>query len=58
MEVFSGLSVVSLSEGVDLDPEGNSLLSSMLPGGELCTDAVNLHTHTRKVRLKDGENRD
>lgn len=42
MEVFCVLSSVSLEEGVNLDPEGHALLSAVLPGSELCADAVHL----------------
>lgn len=44
MEVLSVFSTVSLGECVNLDPEGNTLLSTMLPGSELCADAVHLQT--------------
>lgn len=44
MEVFRVLSAVSLGERVDLDPEGDALLPAMLPGSELCADAVHLQT--------------
>lgn len=42
MEVLRVLSGVPLGEGVDLDPEGDALLSAVLPGGELRADAVHL----------------
>lgn len=42
MEVLRVLSSVSQGEGVNLDPEGNALLSTVLPGSELSTDAVHL----------------
>lgn len=44
MEVLRVLSTVSLGERVDLDPEGDALLPAMLPGSELCADAVHLQT--------------
>lgn len=42
MEVLRVLSSVSQGEGVNLDPEGNALLSAVLPGSELSADAVHL----------------
>lgn len=42
VEVLRVLSSVSLGEGVNLDPEGDALLSTVLPGSELCADAVHL----------------
>lgn len=50
MEVFRVLSSVSLGEGVDLDPEGDALLSAVLPGRELCADAVHLEMFGRGGR--------
>lgn len=44
MEVLCVLSTVSLGERVELDPEGDALLSTVFPGGELCADAVHLQT--------------
>lgn len=44
MEVLRVLSAVSLGERVDLDPEGDALLPAVLPGSELCADAVHLQT--------------
>lgn len=49
VEVFCVFTVLVLSERVDLDPEWDALLSSVLPHGEFRADAVNLqktkHTH-------------
>lgn len=42
MEVLCVLSTLSLGERVNLDPEGDALLSAVLPGSELCADAVHL----------------
>lgn len=42
MEVLCVLSSVSLDKGVNLDPERDALLSAVLPGSELCADAVHL----------------
>lgn len=42
------LSNVSLGERVKLDPEGDALLSTVLPGSELCADAVHLQTMGRQ----------
>lgn len=42
MEVLRVLPSVSQGEGVNLDPEGNALLSPVLPGSELSADAVHL----------------
>lgn len=42
MEVLCVLPSVSQGEGVNLDPEGDALLSTVLPGSELCADAVHL----------------
>lgn len=42
MEVLRVLSSVSQGEGVDLDPEGDALLSPVLPGSELSADAMHL----------------
>lgn len=42
MEVLRVLSGVSQGEGVNLDPEGDALLPAVLPGSELCADAVHL----------------
>ena len=44
VEVLCVLSTVSLGERVELDPEGDALLSAVLPGSELCADAVHLQT--------------
>ena len=46
MQVLRVVGRLSGGEGVDLDPEGHPLLPTVLPGGELCADAVYLHTHT------------
>lgn len=48
VEVFGVLSTLSLGERVELDPEGDALLSAVLPGGELCADAVHLQTEGRQ----------
>ncbi len=50
MEVLCVLSTLSLGERVKLDPEGDALLSTMLPGSELCADAVHLQTAGRRER--------
>lgn len=50
MEVFGVLSSVSLGEGVNLDPEGDALLSAVLPGSELCADAVHLKVSAESDR--------
>lgn len=42
VEVLRVLCSVSLGERVNLDPEGDALLSTVLPGSELCADAVHL----------------
>lgn len=42
MQVLAVLATVPLGEGVDLDSEGDALLAAVLPGGELCADAVHL----------------
>lgn len=42
VQVIAVLAAVPLGEGVDLDPEGDALLATVLPGGELCADAVHL----------------
>lgn len=42
VEVLCVLSTVSLGERVELDPEGNALLSTVLSGSELRADAVHL----------------
>lgn len=52
MEVLCVLSTVSLAERVDLDPEGDALLSTVLSGSELCADAVHLQTVGRHHELK------
>lgn len=44
MKVLCVLSTVSLGKRVDLDPEGDALLSAVFPGSELCADAVHLQT--------------
>lgn len=53
VEVLCVLSTVSQGERVDLDPEGDALLSTMLPGSELCADTVHLRTaeETRLIRI-------
>lgn len=48
VEVLCVLSTLSLGERVKLDPEGDALLSAVLPGGELCADAVHLQTAGRQ----------
>lgn len=48
VEVLCVLSTVSLGERVELDPEGDALLSTVLPGSELCADAVHLQTMGRQ----------
>lgn len=48
VEVLRVLSSVSQGEGVNLDPEGNALLSTVLPGSELSADAVHLEQQTGK----------
>lgn len=47
MEVLCVLSTVSQGKRVKLDPEGDALLAAVLPGGELCADAVHLQTGAR-----------
>lgn len=42
VEVLCVLSGVSLGKRVQLDPEGDALLPAVLPGSELCADAVHL----------------
>lgn len=44
MEVLCVLSTVSLGERVKLDPEGDALLSTVLPRSELCADTMHLQT--------------
>lgn len=48
VEVLCVLSIVSLGESVELDPEGDSFLPTVLSGSELCADAVHLQTDIRK----------
>lgn len=48
VEVFCVLSTVSLGERVQLDPEGDALLSTVLPGSKLCADAVHLRAARRR----------
>lgn len=48
MEVLCVLSTVSLGKCVDLDPEGDALLSTVFPGSELCADTVHLQTERRR----------
>lgn len=50
MEVLRVLCSVPLDECVNLDPEGDTLLSTVLPGSELCADAVHLQTD-RSTRM-------
>lgn len=47
VEVLCVLSTVSQGERVKLDPEGDALLATVLPGGELCADTVHLQTRVR-----------
>lgn len=47
MEVLCVLSRVSLGKGINLDPEGDALLPTVLPGSELCADAVHLKMSAR-----------
>ncbi len=42
VQVLGVLSAVILFKSVNLDPERHSLLSTVFPRGELCTDAMNL----------------
>lgn len=49
MEVFCVLPSVSLGEGVNLDPEWDALLSAVLPGSELCADAVHLKVSAEAI---------
>lgn len=42
VQVLRVLPILVLLEGVNLDPKGNPLLSSVLPHGELRADTVNL----------------
>lgn len=49
VEVLCVLSRVSQGEGVDLDPEGDALLPAVLPGSELCADAVHLKADDRAL---------
>lgn len=44
VEVLCVLCSVPLGERVNLDPEGDALFSTVLPGSELCADAVHLQT--------------
>lgn len=53
MEVLCVLSGVSLGEGVNLDPEGDALLSAVLPGSELCADAVHLKMWAEATGISD-----
>lgn len=48
VEVLCVLSTFSLGERVKLDPEGDALLATMLPGSELCADAVYLQSAGRQ----------
>lgn len=50
VEVLRVLCSVPLDECVNLDPEGDTLLSTVLPGSELCADAVHLQTD-RSTRM-------
>lgn len=47
VKVLCVLFTVALGERVKLYPEGNALLSTVLPGSELCADAVHLQTRAR-----------
>lgn len=44
VEVFCVLATISLGERVDLDPEGDAFLSTVLPGSELCANTMHLQT--------------
>lgn len=52
MEVLRVVSAVSEGKRVELDPEGDALLSAVLPGSELCANAVHLQTAGRRDEVK------
>lgn len=52
VEVLRVVSAVSEGERVDLDPEGDALLSAVLPGSELRANAVHLQTAGRHDEVK------
>lgn len=49
VKVLSVLATFSLGKRVDLDPKRDALLAPVLPGGELCADAVHLQAKIKKT---------
>lgn len=48
MQMLSVFPIFIFLEGVNLDSEGHTFLSTMLPHSELCTDAMYLEKETQK----------